>query len=153
MTHTILDAQKRHQLIGGGLVAKLCPTLVILWTVACQAPLSMGFSSQEYQSGLPCPPPGNLSDPGIELTSPALADDSLPLSHLGSLKKSPILPSPIGRQTDTHTHTQTHTHRHTHTLGSYIKALNVASALEDIYCTSQDWLYLLLAHNQNQILA
>ena len=43
--------------------------------------------------------------------------------------------------------TDTHTHRHTHTLGSYIKALNVASALEDIYCTSQDWLYLLLAHN------
>ena len=36
------------------------------WTVACQAPLSMGFSRQEYWSGLPCPPPGNLPDPGIE---------------------------------------------------------------------------------------
>ena len=46
-----------------------------LWTVARQAPLSMGFSRQEYWSGLPCPPPGNLPDPGIEptsLTSPAL---------------------------------------------------------------------------------
>ena len=42
-----------------------------LWTVACQAPLSMGFSRQEYWSGLPCPPPGDLPDPGIELTSPA----------------------------------------------------------------------------------
>ena len=38
---------------GGGLVTKLCPTLVIPWTVVCQAPLSMGFSRQEYWSGLP----------------------------------------------------------------------------------------------------
>ena len=47
-----------------------------LWTVACQAPLSMGFSRQEYWSGLPCPPPGDLPNPGIEpvsLASPALA--------------------------------------------------------------------------------
>ena len=46
------------------------------WTVAHQAPLSMGFSSQEYWSGLPCPPPRDLPNPGIEptsLTSPALA--------------------------------------------------------------------------------
>ena len=46
------------------------------WTVAHQAPLSMGFSRQEYCSGLPCPPPGDLPDPGIKpksLTSPALA--------------------------------------------------------------------------------
>ena len=49
---------------------------VILWTVAHQAPLSMGFSTQEYWSGLPGPPPGDLPDPGIEptfLMSPALA--------------------------------------------------------------------------------
>ena len=38
---------------GGGLVAKSCPILVTPWTVACQAPLSMGFSRQEYWSGLP----------------------------------------------------------------------------------------------------
>ena len=47
-----------------------------LWTVACQAPLSMGFSRQKYRSGLPCPPPGDLPNPGVEpesLTSPALA--------------------------------------------------------------------------------
>ena len=46
------------------------------WTVACQAPLSMGFSKQEYWSGLPCPPPGDLPNPGTEpesLMSPALA--------------------------------------------------------------------------------
>ena len=49
---------------------------VTLWTIAHQAPLSMGFSWQEYWSGLPCPPPGDLPDPGIEpasLKSPALA--------------------------------------------------------------------------------
>ena len=47
-----------------------------LWTIAFQAPLSMGFSRQEYWNGLPCPPPGDLPDPGIKpssLTSPALA--------------------------------------------------------------------------------
>ena len=37
-----------------------------LWTVAHQPPLSMGFSGQEYWSGLPCPPPGDLPNPGIE---------------------------------------------------------------------------------------
>ena len=50
---------------------------VRLWaTVACQAPLSMGFSREEYWNGLPCPSPGDLPDPGIEflcLMSPALA--------------------------------------------------------------------------------
>ena len=47
-----------------------------LWTVACQASLSMGFSLEEYWSGLPCSSPGNLPDPGIKpasLKSPALA--------------------------------------------------------------------------------
>ena len=52
-----------------------------LWTVACQAPLSMAFSRQEYWSGLPCPPPGDLPNPGIKPRSPALQADSLPLSH------------------------------------------------------------------------
>ena len=49
----------------------------IPWTVACQAPLSMGFSSKEYWSGLPFPSLGDLPDPGIKPTShtsPALAD-------------------------------------------------------------------------------
>ena len=40
------------------------------WTVTCQNPLSMGFSSQKYWSGLPCPPPEDLPDPKIEHTSP-----------------------------------------------------------------------------------
>ena len=61
-----------------GLVAKLCLTLVILWTVACQSLLSMGFSRQEYWSGLPFPSPGDLPDPGIEPGSSALQADSLP---------------------------------------------------------------------------
>ena len=48
-----------------------------LWTVAFQAPLSMGFSRQEYWSGLPLPSPGDLPDPGIEPRSPTLQVDSL----------------------------------------------------------------------------
>ena len=58
-----------------------------LWTVACQASLSMGFFRQAYWSGLPFPPLGDLSNPGIKPTSPAapeLQADSLPLSHRGS---------------------------------------------------------------------
>ena len=69
------------------LVARLCLTLCDPWTVAHQAPLSMEFSRQEYWSGLPCPPLGDLPNPGIEPmspVSPALQADSLPLSHQGS---------------------------------------------------------------------
>ena len=53
------------------------------WTVAHQAPLSMKFSRQEYWSGLPCPSPGDLPNPGIEPGSPALQAD-YNLSHQGS---------------------------------------------------------------------
>jgi len=56
---------------------KLYLTLATPWTVACQAPLSMGFSRQEHWSGLPFPSPGDLPDPGIEHGSPALQADSL----------------------------------------------------------------------------
>ena len=47
------------------------------WTVADQAPLSMGFSTQNYWSGLSCLPPGDLPDPGIKSASPGLQADSL----------------------------------------------------------------------------
>ena len=65
------------------------------WTVARQAPLSMAFSRQEYWSGLPCPPPGDLPDPGIEpmsLTSPALAGmvfTTVPPEHFPPKKAFP----------------------------------------------------------------
>ena len=70
----------------GGLVTKSCLTLGILWTVACQAPLSMEFPRQECWSGLPFPFSGDPSYPGIEPASPASQVDSLPLSHQGSPK-------------------------------------------------------------------
>ena len=57
---------------------------LILWTVACQIPLSMGLSREEYWSGLLFPPLGSFPDPGIEPASPTLQADSLPLSHRGS---------------------------------------------------------------------
>ena len=49
-----------------------------LWTAAHEAPLSMVFFGQEYRSGLSCPPPGDLPNPGIEPRSLALQVDSLP---------------------------------------------------------------------------
>ena len=54
------------------------------WTIDNHAPLTMGFSRQEYWSGLLFPPPGDLPDPGIEPASLALQADSLSLSHQGS---------------------------------------------------------------------
>ena len=63
---------------GGGLVAELYLTLTTPWTLACQAPLSMGFHRQEYWSGLPFPSPGDLLNPGIKPRSPDLQEDSLP---------------------------------------------------------------------------
>ena len=64
---------------------------VIPWAVACQVPLSMGFSKQEYWSGLPCPPPGNLLNPGIEPRSPAWQVGSLPLASPGKPRNKIIL--------------------------------------------------------------
>ena len=58
-------------------VAQSCPTLCDPWTVAHQAPPSMGFSRQEYWGGLPFPSPGDLPDPGIEPRSPALQAETL----------------------------------------------------------------------------
>ena len=83
---------------GGGLVGKSCPTVVTLWTVACQAPLTMGFSRQEYWGGLPFPPP--RGHPGIERAfpvAPALQVDSLPLEPPGKLSKSNPSPFDCGR--------------------------------------------------------
>ena len=71
----------------GGLVAKWCPTLATPWTVACQAPLFMGFSRQKYWSVLPFPSPGDLPDPGIKPRSPALQADSLPTEQQGKPQK------------------------------------------------------------------
>ena len=59
---------------------------VTLWTVAHQAPLSMGLFKQEYWSGLLCPPPGDLPNPGIEPTSPAV-----PPLQVDSFLLSPIM--------------------------------------------------------------
>ena len=70
--------------------AQSCPTLVTPWTVASRAPLSMGFSRQEYWSGLPFPPPRDLSNPGIEPTSPALQVGSF-LPYPPRIRRPPVL--------------------------------------------------------------
>ena len=68
--HTLTE-RPLHNRLGAYLLSHFrCVWLfATLWTVAHQTPLSMGFSRQEYWSGLPCPPVGNLPDPGMELTS------------------------------------------------------------------------------------
>ena len=58
-------------------------SFVTPWTVACQAPLSMGFPRQEYWSGLPFPSSGDLPNPGIEPSSPALAGGFFTTEPLG----------------------------------------------------------------------
>ena len=63
---------------GGGVVAESCPTVATPWTVACQVPLSVGFSRQECWRRLPFPSPGDRPDPGIEPRSLALQAKSLP---------------------------------------------------------------------------
>ena len=65
-----------------------------LWTVAHQAPLSMGFSRQEYWSGLPFPSPGDLPDPGIEPGSPTLEADALTSEPPRKRNKQSSLESP-----------------------------------------------------------
>ena len=70
------------------------------WTVADQAPLSMGFCRQEYWSGLPCPPPGDLPYLGSNLGLPHCRRRLYCLSHQGSLSLgTPVLkPQPPGRE-------------------------------------------------------
>ena len=67
-----------HHHRGSGRRSVVSDSLQPPWTVAHQAPLSMGFSKQEYWSGLPVPSPGDHPNPGIEPRSPALQADSLP---------------------------------------------------------------------------
>ena len=76
------DRLQRLELAALCIAAQSCQTVCDPWTVAHQAPLSMGFSRQEYWSGWPRPPwagwGGCLPNPGIEPGSPALQADSLP---------------------------------------------------------------------------
>ena len=85
------------------LCVKSCLPLCNPMTAVHQAPLFMGFSRHRYWSGLPCPPPGDLSNPGIEPWSPALQADSLPseapgksLLHITAPKNSLVFSKMIG---------------------------------------------------------
>ena len=66
-------------------------------TIARQAPLSMGFSRQEYWNGLLCPPPGDLPNPGIERRSVSLLADSLPFETPGKHKSTERVAMPSSR--------------------------------------------------------
>ena len=85
-----------HMCICCCFIAKSRLTLGTLWTMTCQAPLSVEFPRQEYWSGLPFPPPEDLPHPGIELSSPmssALQADSLPTEPFSSVQFSSVTQS------------------------------------------------------------
>ena len=83
-------------------VAQSCPSnSATAWTLACQAPLSMEFFRQESWSGLPCPPPGDLPDPGIKPAPPALAGGF-------------FTTEPPGKPYE-------HTHKHIHTYITHVR--------------------------------
>ena len=65
------------------LAAQPCPLFTTPWSVTHRAPLSVGFSRQDYWSGLPCPPPGDLPHPVTESRSPTWQADSLPAEAPG----------------------------------------------------------------------
>ena len=71
-----------------------------LWTVACQAPLSMEFPRQEYWSGLPFPSPGGLPNPGIEPASSSLAGKVFVTEPPGKQLKTRIIQMPINSKMD-----------------------------------------------------
>ena len=107
-----------------GLVAQLCLTLATLWTAACQAPLSMGFSKQGYWSGLPFSSPGALPDPGMEPSSPALVNGSFATEPTG--KSFPSLTYRVNREDPIHAtylgvNTLSGTVSKWSQLGSYVK--------------------------------
>ena len=70
-------------------------TFVTPWTVTCQAPLSVGFSRQEYWSGLPCPPPGDLPNPGTETMSHMSAALAGGFLTTGATWEAPVVSRPL----------------------------------------------------------
>ena len=73
----------QNEELGESEVARSCPTLCTPWTVDCQAPPPMGFSRQEYWSGLPFPSPGDFPDSGIEPSLPNCRQTLYHLSYQG----------------------------------------------------------------------
>ena len=80
-----------HLVISCVSCSQSCLTLCDPRTVACQAPLSVGFFRQEYWSELPFPTPGDLPNPGIKPRSPALQADALPSESPGESSKTLVI--------------------------------------------------------------
>ena len=79
----LIDCLYGHVCVRVCSVASVMPNSAVLWMGVHQALLSVGFSRHEYWSGLPCPPPGDLPNPGIGPAAPSLQIDSSPLRHWG----------------------------------------------------------------------
>ena len=88
MESTLVSNFLQEKLCGGGSHSVMSDSLRPHGTIACQVPLTMGFPSQQYWSGLPFSSPGDLLDSGIEPGPPALQTDSLPSEPPGKPKRS-----------------------------------------------------------------
>ena len=73
-----MKLKRKASILGVSVCVCICELWDLMYCIACQAPLVMGFPRQEYWSGLPFPAPGDLPDSGFELASPALQADSVP---------------------------------------------------------------------------
>ena len=122
---------------------QLCLLFAMLWAVARQAPLSLGFSRQEYWNGLPCPSPGDRPDPGIKSTSlatPALAGEFFTTSTNWIYIY-------------THIHTHTHTHTHTHICFFNFSIIGYYTILNIVPCAIiRSLLLILLIYNSVYLL-
>ena len=98
MVHLKMDDKLKYDAKVKVMVAQSCLTLCDLWTVDCQAPLSMEFSRQEYWRGQSFPSPGDLPDPGIEPKSPTLQADALTSEPPGKPPKLRTTEYPTGCQ-------------------------------------------------------
>ena len=94
LRNDVLSLLTFTQILGDGLVAESCPTLVTLWIVACQAPLPMGRIGRILQARIlewvPFPSSGDLPDPEIKARPPALQADSLPSEPPGKPKNTGV---------------------------------------------------------------
>ena len=117
-----MEKFEKHWILSIGMLS--CVQLFgTLWTVAHQAPLSMGFSRQEYWSGLPFPAPQDLPDLGIQ---PAALASSLPLGHLGSWLKYSM---GLNTQYFAITHSYVECSSGNHICPSYLCSLNIYNDL------------------------
>ena len=112
-----------------------------LWTIANQSSLSMGFSRQEYWSGLPFPSPGDLPDPGIEPRSPTLRADALPSEPPGK---------PTNKDLQYSTWNSAQCHVEAWMGGEFLREWIHVCMTEPLHCSPETFTALLIGYSSVQ---